>query len=529
MKRTLEKYRMVVDDIPVNIRIYEDSAEFVPIYEVTFPQLEEATTAALEKVREKLITEIIIEPSEIIDPREYKQLRDKFIKKAGELIEKELPTVAPNERKILMGTLLHHSLGLGYIEMLLDDQKLEEIVINSSKEPLWVYHIKRGWLKTNLSVESEAKIYNYASSVGRRVGTQITNLNPLMDAYLPSGDRTNATLFPISSSGNTMTIRKFARRPWTITDFIELKTITSEAAAFLWLAIQYELNILIAGGTASGKTSLLNSLTCFIPPNHRIISIEDTREIQLPKYLHWVPLTTRPPNPEGKGEITMLNLMINALRMRPDRVIVGEMRRRKEAEVLFEAIHTGHSVYSTVHANTAEEAYRRLVNPPIGIPPAMLGGLQLIAVMHRDRRKNIRRVLQISELSMSGEVSDTNIELNTVFRWVASNDTIMKFAKSYRTMNDIKLYTGMSDTDIKNDLEDKRFILNWLVEKQIKDIHEVGRIISEYYINPSKVLKKIKSGEMEYSKQAIKPPQPTEKPKINYPLKDKTKHMTELK
>ena len=519
MIKKIESYKLEADRIPVTVNIYHDPKEFVPVYELDFPRLEPATKAALDTIREKMLTEIIIDPTEVIDPREYIELKKKFIEKATELISEELPTVNNREKNILLGALLQYSLGLGNLEIMLKDPRLEEIVINSAKEPVWVYHIKHGWLKSNISVDTETKIYNYASSIGRRVGMQITNLSPLMDAYLPSGDRTNATLFPISSAGNTLTIRKFARRPWTITDFIELKTISSEAAAFLWLAIQYELNVLIAGGTASGKTSLLNTLICFIPPNHRIISIEDTREVQLPRYLHWVPLTTRPPNPEGKGEVSMLHLMINALRMRPDRVIVGEIRRQREAEVLFEAIHTGHSVYSTVHANTAEETYRRLVNPPIGIPPSMLGGLQLIAIMHRDRRRNIRRVLQVAELSMSSELAETDIELNTLFRWVASKDDIMKFSKSYRTMNDIKLYTGMSDNDIKKDLDDKQFILNWLVEKQIKDIHEVGRIISEYYKNPKETLEKIKSDRMTYSKNAVKPAQKVSEPKLDHPLK----------
>jgi flagellar protein FlaI len=315
-----------------------------------------------------------------------------------------------------------------------------------------------------------------------------------MDAYLPTGDRTNATLFPISSAGNTLTIRKFARRPWTITDFIQQNTLSLDMAAFLWLAIQYELNIVIAGGTASGKTSLLNALTCFIPPNHRILSIEDTREIQLPNFLHWVPLTTRPPNPEGKGEITMLHIMINSLRMRPDRIIVGEIRRSREAEVLFEAINTGHSVYSTLHANTAEEAFRRLVNPPINIPVALLGGLQLVAVMHRDRRKNVRRVLQLTELIPSSGLKEMRIDLNTIYQWVAAEDKVIPLAKSYRAMTDIKLYTGMTEKDIEQDLEEKKEILAYLAKKSINDINRVGSIISDYYINPDSILSAVRNG-----------------------------------
>ena len=200
-----------------------------------------------------------------------------------------------------------------------------------------------------------------------KIGKQITVLDPLLDAHLLSGDRVNSTLFPISTKGNTITIRKFRRDPWTVTDLISNKTVSSEVMATIWEAIQYEMSVVFSGGTASGKTTILGVSMPFIPPNHRIISIEDTREIFLPEYLHWVPLTTREPNPEGKGEVTMLDLLVNSLRMRPDRIVVGEIRRKEEAEVLFEAMHTGHSAYTTVHANTADETIRRLTNPPIEI------------------------------------------------------------------------------------------------------------------------------------------------------------------
>jgi flagellar protein FlaI len=493
-EKPLEKYGLVVNDVQAGIRIYSDPGEYVPVYEIIIPIVREATEAALDSIRERLLDQLDLRPAEIISPEEMMALKKRFSDKATEIVRAEFPNLKPSDYQTLVGLLLQQSLGLGIIEFLLQDRNLEEIVVNSSKDPVWVYHIRLGWLKTNILISNENQIYDYAASIGRRVGEQITNLNPLMDAYLPTGDRTNATLFPISSGGNTLTIRKFARRPWTITDFIQQKTISLDMAAFLWLAIQYEMNIVIAGGTASGKTSLLNALTCFIPPNHRVLSIEDTREIQLPSFLHWVPLTTRPPNPEGKGEITMLHIMINSLRMRPDRIIVGEIRRSREAEVLFEAINTGHSVYSTLHANTAEEAFRRLVNPPIDIPIALLGGLQLVAVMHRDRRKNVRRVLQLTELIPSSGLREMKIDLNTIYQWVAAEDKVIPLAKSYRAMSDIKLYTGMTEKDIESNLGEKREILAYMAKNNINDINTVGRIVSDYYINPDAVLKAVKSG-----------------------------------
>jgi flagellar protein FlaI len=495
-RRVIERYKLVVDDVNTDIKIFSDPNEFIPIYQMTFPIIEPATEAVLDFVREKMISEMDLRPAEILSPDELKTTKEKFISRSKEILEKELPKMKDKDYRTLIGILVHQSLGLGVIEIMLKDQNLEEIVVNNSKEEIWVYHIKIGWMKTNVTVGTENHIYDYAASIGRMVGQQITNLNPLMDAYLTTGDRANATLFPISSSGNTLTIRKFARRPWTITDFIESNTLSLDVAAFLWMAIQFELNMVIAGGTASGKTSMLNALTSFIPPNQRIISIEDTRELHLPNFLHWVPTTTRPPNPEGKGEINMLHLLINSLRMRPDRIIVGEIRRQREAEVLFEAINTGHSVYSTLHANTSEEAFRRLNNPPIDIPVALLGGLQLVAVMHRDRRRNIRRLLQVSELIPTSGLTEMRVDLNTIYQWVAADDKIIPIAKSYRILGDIKLYTGMSEKDIENDLSEKKEVLQWIVKNDIKDINVVGKIVSHYYKNPHVVLDGVRSNKL---------------------------------
>lgn len=491
LKEKIRNYKLTSEGVSANIEIVKDPKEYVPIYKLNYPKIEKATHAVLDSIRERIVAELAFKTEEILNPEETVEMKEKFVKNASALLERELPNISEREKKILVGMLAQEALGLGPIEFMLKDQGLEEIVINSSREPVWVYHREFGWMKTNVAIEDETKIYNYAAQIGRRVGTQITNLNPLMDAYLATGDRANATLFPISSEGNTLTIRKFARRAWTITDFIEMNTLSAEVAAFLWLAIQYEMNIVCTGGTASGKTSFLNVLSMFIPPTQRIISIEDTREIQLPGFLHWVPLTTRPPNIEGKGEVTMLELMINALRMRPDRMIVGEIRRSKEAEVLFEAINTGHSVYSTLHANTSEETFKRLVNPPINIPVSLLSSLQLVAVMHRDRRKGIRRVLEVTELIPSGGLEEMKIELNTIFKWVPSKDKIIEWGKPHRVMKDIKLYSAMSDDEIRENLEGKKKILLWLVKNKIKDIDKVGRVISDYYKDEEKVLKMV--------------------------------------
>jgi len=311
-----------------------------------------------------------------------------------------------------------------------------------------------------------------------------------MDAHLVSGDRVSATLFPISTLGDTITIRRFARNPWTIVDFIDPKmnTLSSEMAAFLWLSIQYEMNMLVVGGTASGKTSTLNTLCHLIPPSQRTITIEDTRELSLPSYLkwNWIPLTTRNPNPEGKGGVGMLELMVGSLRMRPDRVIVGEVRRRREAEVLFEAMHTGHAVYSTVHADNAPQLIRRLTNPPIELPANELQALHLVIVQYRDRRKGVRRTSEITELT-SGAAGQAT--LNPIYRWRPRTDTFDKVNDSLRVIEELNMHTGMTVEEIKTDISEKKLILEWMLRNNVRTVDQVGSMVGFYYKSPAEVLR----------------------------------------
>jgi len=233
----------------------------------------------------------------------------------------------------------------------------------------------------------------------------------------------------------------------------------------------------------------------FIPPNQRIISIEDTREIQLPRFLHWVPLTTREPNPEGKGGVSMLDLLVNSLRMRPDRIVVGEIRRGEQAEVLFEAMHTGHSVYATLHADTAEQTYRRLINPPINVPESLLEALHLMVVAFRDRRKGIRRIFQLAEVVPVTKWEEYKPSINILYKWNAADDSIRKVKESVRVLDELKLHTGMTDQEFEKDLREKIAILKWMQEKDIRTVDGVGKVVVEYYFDPEKVLQVVKKKE----------------------------------
>jgi archaeal flagellar protein FlaI len=478
----IDSYEYIAKNIPVRITVAKIRGEFVPIYEVSIASISKTTEFMLERIRQELIKAVSLEMIDITDVKKVKLIENQFAETIADLINKYFPDVDDETKGFLTGYLLTKSLGLGMIEFVMNDQLLEEIVVNEAAEPIWVYHRKHGWLKTNIYLRDEDQTKHYASIIARKVGRQISVLDPLLDAHLEEGDRVNATLMPVSTAGNTLTFRKFSRDPWTITRFLKSRSISVEAAAIIWMAIQYEMSAIIAGGTASGKTSALNCFANFFPPNQRIISIEDTREIRLPKFLHWVPMNTRLKNAEGKGEISMGDLLVNSLRMRPDRILVGEVRRKLEAETLFEAIHTGHSVYATFHANNADQTVERLTNAPIEVPPVMLPAISLIIVMFRNRRTGTRRTFQIAEIT-------DDAKPNVLMQYNNKQDTLVYQNPSKSLFNSLKLYTGMSDSEIKHDLSEKQLVLNYLLKNNIEDVDSVGRIIAEYYTDKDNMMK----------------------------------------
>ena len=473
--QVLDKYTLTVNGVVVEIKCVQYTDYPVPRYLVNITNISDTTKLILEKIRQDFIQKIDFQQIERFESNDVDHIQNRFRKEIKILLHKYFPRIDEKTESMLTNYLVEENLGFGKVDILLEDAYLEEIVINGHHDPVRVYHKRYGWLETNITILTEARIRHYASIIGRNVGKEITVLNPLMDAHLPTGDRVNATLSPISSFGNTITIRKFSKDPWTIPKFIEAGTISLDGAAFLWLCLQHELSVLVAGGTGSGKTSMLNVIANFFPANQRIISIEDTRELTLPKDLHWVPMATRLPNPEGKGGIQMIDLLVNSLRMRPDRIIVGEIRRKEEAQVLLEAMHTGHSVYATIHANNAEETIMRLTNPPIDIPKEMISALGLICVQNRNRRTGKRRTLQIAEILPGGD-AHVILQLN------ARDDFLEKISESQTVYKRLELYTGLSIDMINKDLTEKKQILQWMITNKFFSIEQVGKVMSQYYM-----------------------------------------------
>ncbi|ACS91006.1 ATPase, T2SS/T4P/T4SS family [Thermococcus sibiricus] len=329
-------------DVYGNVRILRVTGEPIPIYEIRIPQLSEEEEKLIKIVRDRAIAEIQIDPESIPDPEERRRIFGRAVKN----IMKELaPNVSEGRMEILINLVVQNMIGYGKLDPLVRDDNLEEVMVVGTRKPVYVWHRKFYMCKTNINFDDEREILNIIERIARQVGRRIDQQTPLLDARLPDGSRVNATIRPVSLEGPTLTIRKFKKDPLTIIDLLKYGTFNLEIASLLWIFVDglgvKPANVLVAGGTGSGKTTTLNALAMFIPPSERVISIEDTAELQLP-IEHWVRLETRPPNIEGRGEITMDDLVKNTLRMRPDRIIVGEVRG-PEARTMFTAMNTGHN------------------------------------------------------------------------------------------------------------------------------------------------------------------------------------------
>lgn len=481
--RELEHYTLHLDRFVMNVKIVKQSLEMIPYYLLSIVEYGPATRVVLDTLKEEVVRSITLDTLKDSNYAE-ERIREEFRTRLSARLAFLLTELPEANLKALSEYITVTALGMGDLEILLHDPRIEEIVVNNAQEPVMIYHGGYGWLKTNIIVDTEDTIKHYSTLAGRLVNKNITLLSPLLDAHLSTGDRVNATLAPISTQGNTITIRKFASNPWTITRLIESGTIDYDTAALVWLCVQYELSMIIVGGTGSGKTSTLNVLSNFLQPNQRVISIEDTRELVLPDTLHWIPLQSRLPNPEGEGGISMLDLVVNSLRMRPDRILVGEIRRKEEAQVMFEAMHTGHSVYSTLHANTVPEAVQRLTNPPIDLPKTVLNSLSLLLVQNRNRRTGKRRTFQVAEILDDGSYS-------MLYEYDIAGDRMKKVNEPKRLYETLRLFTGLSKEHIEKDLREKKRLLRYLVDRKIDDVHKIGYLISDYYSDETDLFERL--------------------------------------
>ncbi len=381
--------------------------------------------------------------------------------------------------------------GFNEIEPLLRDYFVEDIECNGIDSPVYVVHRVYRNMKTNIVFKDMDKLASFVEKLAQRCGRYISYANPILDGSLPDGSRVNATYTKdITSKGPTFTIRKFTKTPWTPPQLIAFNTLSPEMLAYLWLLVEYKMNILIAGGTAAGKTTLLNAIAFFIPPEARVVSIEDTREINLPRE-NWLPSVARGATGiKGEGEIDLFALLKSSFRQNPDYVIVGEVRG-KEAYVLFQGMASGHPSISTIHADSVDTVIKRLETPPIELSPTLLNVLDCICIMthaivNNEETRKLREITEIVNVTPEG-IALTN----TPFVWNPANDTFY-FKKDSRIFKKISQRHGIRRDELDLEFRRRVRLLYNMYKEKVFDFEEVQKIINEYYKEPEKILKRFK-------------------------------------
>ncbi|WP_340099796.1 type II/IV secretion system ATPase subunit [Salinibaculum salinum] len=386
-------------------------------------------------------------------------------------------------------------LGYDRIDPLVRDARLEDISCDGTDVPVYVYHREYRDMETNISFGAD-RLNSLVVRLAQRSDKHVSVADPLVDASLPNGSRIQMTLgTEVSTRGSNFTIRQFSDVPLTPVDLIEFGTFSVETMTYFWLAIENNLSLLFAGGTASGKTTSMNAISMFIPRKNKVISIEDTREITLP-HDNWIQSVTREARTSGTGEVDMYQLLQAALRQRPEYLLVGEIRTEAEvALAFFQAMATGHAAYTTMHADSTATVLSRLQNPPLSVPEQMVRELDIVAVQRQifvgDQR--VRRNVSISEL---GRGDDGSPSTQHIYEWRPATDSMASVAPSGK-LREIMYANGWDEEQLEAELRRRERLLRYLVREGISDYESFQTIVWQYASNREEVMALVDSGQLE--------------------------------
>ena len=512
-KRTSSQRRNVPTVIPkltnekleeIEVQPIKDPFSFVRIiynrdineymYEIIEPQLTADEERVLEFVTGALIKtmEYRFDESTVKEKEEYirNAIRDLLHKIGMGLNELTLHKV--------VYYLIRDFVGYGPIDVIMTDEMVEDISCDGPGIPLFIYHKKYESMRSSLLFRSDHELDTFVIGLAQRCGKHISVAEPMLDATIPDGSRLQATLArEVTTRGSSFTIRRFRANPFTPPDLLRVKTMSAEMLAYMWLAVEQGESVVICGGTACGKTSTLNAIMLFIPSAMKIITIEDTREINLP-HENWIAGLTRggfgARGADGKlaGEIDMYELLRAALRQRPQYLIVGEVRG-VETYTMFQAMATGHTVYSTMHADSVKSMVYRLENPPINIPRILLSSLNIVIIQSQVKvgKGVARRIRNIVEI-VGIEPESNELITNTVYVWNSADDNFTYNGHSF-LFERIMTMKNLTSTQMKEEFKRRVEIIEWMGKASVRNYLDVANIVASYYKDPDATIRKVRS------------------------------------
>ena len=475
------------------VRVLFDKRDYSRFYYVVEPKASKQELEDLDTIK------TVLQRALNINRETLDETQEDFLKQAVDdiLNSYRLPSRKINRAKIHY-YIERDMIGYGKIETMMRDPNIEDVSCDGPGVEIFVYHRRFESLRTNVMWEDELELEQYIIRMAQRCGKHISIAEPLLDATLMDGSRIVMTLGrEVSTKGSTFTIRRFRDEPFTPVDLLEFKTFSSMQIAFFWLAMQYGMSMLFVGGTASGKTTSLNACSLFLPWQHKIVSIEETRELNLP-HPNWIPGCTRQgfggegSSGGGKaaGEVDMYDLLRAALRERPEYIIVGEIRG-EEAYVLFQAMATGHTTYSTFHADSIQSLVHRLENKPIEIPRVLIPALDGISIQIQTRvgGKRVRRNKAIVEI-IGIDPHSHELLTNEAFRWDNTIDEYVFTGKSY-IFEKIMMKANLNRVEIMDETKRRQLVIEWCLKKGIRDYKDFARVVAEYYVHPEDVMRQV--------------------------------------
>lgn len=491
------------------VHIEFDRIEGSMVYVVVEPQLSDDEKSALtiiENAFEKLVSTNV----ELVDA----ESREKYLhERFHSLINIFGLRISEAQKDRMYFHLRKQYLGFGRIDTLMKDKYIEDISCNGSDMVLFVQHRIYGSIRTNVKF-GEVELNNFVLKLAQVSGRHVSLLQPIRDLTLPDGSRANITLGgEVTKKGSTFTIRKFRANPISCIELMDYGSIDARQLAYAWILMEYKRSILVSGGTATGKTTFLNVLCSFIPPEYKIVSIEDTAELNL-LHPNWIQSITRTGfgssessggasgisglggggGSKTPGDISLYDLLVAALRQRPEFIIVGEVRGG-EAFTLFQAIAVGHAALGTIHAGSMDELLARVESNPMNVPRSLLSNLDVVIFpMHiKKGERSMRRISNIVEiLELDRDKGD--LITNTTFKWAADIDEFHWQGRSF-LFDKIRDTYGVSKDKLNEEFADRTDFLVWLQEQNIREYHAVTKMIQLYYRDKDAVLRKMGRGQ----------------------------------